>query len=157
MVKKARYRYWSYCFGTGLYRHLYRGVNHTFAIDRWAEGEWTPDPDRYWRVILEFDEVHPRLANRILDGLKSGDYLPCKCGENSSCRQTLNRNSDKKIENHEEKTEMPIILNEIEHPHEFTTLRTSAVAMHELFLAFLSAGFTEDQSLKMICQLIKSE
>jgi hypothetical protein len=39
----------------------------------------------------------------------------------------------------------------------FSALATSAIAMHEVFLGFVSAGFTEDQALKIITGLIRSE
>ena len=39
----------------------------------------------------------------------------------------------------------------------FSALATSAIAMHEVFLGFVSAGFTEDQALKIITGLIKSD
>ena len=39
----------------------------------------------------------------------------------------------------------------------FSALATSAIAMHEVFLGFVSAGFTEDQALKIITGLLKSD
>jgi hypothetical protein len=39
----------------------------------------------------------------------------------------------------------------------FSALATSAIALHEVFLGFVSAGFTEDQALKIITGLIRSE
>jgi len=38
----------------------------------------------------------------------------------------------------------------------FSALATSAIAMHEVFLGFMSAGFTEDQALKIITGIILS-
>ncbi len=38
----------------------------------------------------------------------------------------------------------------------FSALATSAIAMHEVFLGFMSAGFTEDQALKIITGIITS-
>ena len=38
----------------------------------------------------------------------------------------------------------------------FSALATSAIAMHEVFLGFMSAGFTEDQALKIITGIIRS-
>lgn len=42
-------------------------------------------------------------------------------------------------------------------PDGFSSLATSAIAMHEVFLGFVSAGFTEDQALKMITGIIRSD
>ena len=39
----------------------------------------------------------------------------------------------------------------------FSALATSAIAMHEVFLGFMAAGFTEDQALKIITGLILSD
>ena len=39
----------------------------------------------------------------------------------------------------------------------FSALATSAIAMHEVFLGFVAAGFTEDQALKIITGLLKSD
>jgi len=39
----------------------------------------------------------------------------------------------------------------------FSALATSAIAMHEVFLGFMSAGFTEDQALKIIIGIITSD
>jgi hypothetical protein len=39
----------------------------------------------------------------------------------------------------------------------FSALATSAIAMHEVFLGFVSAGFTEDQALKIITGIITSD
>ena len=39
----------------------------------------------------------------------------------------------------------------------FSALATSAIAMHEVFLGFMSAGFTEDQALKIITGIILSD
>jgi hypothetical protein len=38
----------------------------------------------------------------------------------------------------------------------FSALATSAIAMHEVFLGFVAAGFTEDQALKIITGIITS-
>ena len=42
-------------------------------------------------------------------------------------------------------------------PDGFSALATSAIAMHEAFLGFVSAGFTEDQALKIITGIIRSD
>ena len=42
-------------------------------------------------------------------------------------------------------------------PDGFSALAISAIAMHEIFLGFVSAGFTEDQALKIITGIIKSD
>lgn len=34
------------------------------------------------------------------------------------------------------------------------TLNESAIAAHELYLSFVSAGFTEDQALEMVTDII---
>ena len=39
----------------------------------------------------------------------------------------------------------------------FSALASSSIAMHEVFLELLSAGFTEDQALKIIVGLLRSE
>ena len=39
----------------------------------------------------------------------------------------------------------------------FSALATSAIAMHEVFLGFVAAGFTEDQALKIITGLLRSD
>lgn len=39
----------------------------------------------------------------------------------------------------------------------FSALATSAIAMHEVFLGLVSAGFTEDQALKIITGIIRSD
>ncbi len=39
----------------------------------------------------------------------------------------------------------------------FSALATSAIAMHELFLGFMAAGFTEDQALKITTGLIRPD
>jgi hypothetical protein len=41
-------------------------------------------------------------------------------------------------------------------PNGFSALATSAIAMHEVFLEFMAAGFTEDQALKIITRIITS-
>lgn len=39
----------------------------------------------------------------------------------------------------------------------FSALASSSIAMHEVFLELLSAGFTEDQALKIIVGLLRPE
>jgi hypothetical protein len=39
----------------------------------------------------------------------------------------------------------------------FSALATSAIAMHEVFLGLVSAGFTEDQALKIITGIMRSD
>jgi hypothetical protein len=34
-------------------------------------------------------------------------------------------------------------------------MKTAAIAMHELYLSFKAAGFDEDQSLKLVAEIIR--
>lgn len=39
-------------------------------------------------------------------------------------------------------------------PSPFTDLAATAVQMHELFTAWVNAGFTEEQAMQMMCTIL---
>jgi hypothetical protein len=78
-----------------------------------------------------------------------GEWVVCNCLSEFAERQLVNDNLTD--------SETPLEIGTDSVLEGFSALATSAIAMHEVFLGFMAAGFTEDQALKIITGLILSD
>lgn len=54
-----------------------------------------------------------------------------------------------------EDAEVSKIVKESPDFHPLGTLHTAAIAMHELYVSFVAAGFTEDQAMQVVIEVVK--
>lgn len=80
-----------------------------------------------------------------------GEWVVCNCLSEFAERQLVNDNLT------DTDTATPLEIGTDSILVGFSALATSAIAMHEVFLGFVAAGFTEDQALKIITGLIRSD
>ena len=136
MTVPLNYRYWKWVdFNDsdrckGLYRDKF------FPVERFWLGSWHDASDLAWRVwqdpdYVEIDEAEALALIPILLGLhqKKAERDALQVQENLRAQQ------------------IALEAAKPEEPQPMSVLLTAAIAMHELFLNFKTAGFTEDQSL----------
>lgn len=130
MVQDVHDRFWVRYKTDGSVAQLYKFSYSGYFFQRWNKSEWVDARDRYERITQDAacDEVSVERAHQIIDTF---------------------------VEIQATATVPDTITNTV--PDGFSALATSAIAMHEVFLGFVSAGFTEDQALKIITGLIRSE
>jgi len=54
-----------------------------------------------------------------------------------------------------EAAKVPMIVKESPDFHPLGTLHTAAIAMHELYVSFVAAGFTENQAMQVVIEVVK--
>ena len=130
MVQDVRESFWVRYSADGSVAQLYKLSYSGYFFQRWNKGEWVDASDRYERITQDAacDEVSAERANQIKDTF----------AEVQAAAIVADTVPDTVTDG-------------------FSALATSAIAMHEVFLEFVSAGFTEDQALKIITGLIRSE
>lgn len=113
---------------------------------------WVDAIDRYERITQDAacDEISAERAQRVInefaehqlaiDNHKSGTI-----GHQATSKDNLTDSA------------APLKIGTDTITDGFSALATSAIAMHEVFLGFMSAGFTEDQALKIITGIIRSD
>ena len=51
--------------------------------------------------------------------------------------------------------DIPKVVEESPDFHPLGTLHTAAIAMHELYVSFVAAGFTENQAMQVVIEVVK--
>ena len=146
MTVPLNYRYWKWVdFNDsdrckGLYRDKF------VPVERFWLGSWHDASDLAWRVwqdpdYVEIDEAEALALIPILLGLhqKKAERDALQVQENLLAQQ------------------IALEAAKPEEPQPMSVLLTAAIAMHELFLNFKTAGFTEDQSLKLVSEIVKRQ
>lgn len=121
-------------------------------FQRWDTNKWVDASDRYLRITRDAacDEVSAEFAQQALINLTEHQLI------NESYESDIAGYQDS-FKDHITATEPSLEIETESITDGFSALTTSAIAMHEVFLGLMSAGFTEDQALKLITGMIRSE
>ena len=113
---------------------------------------WVDAIDRYERITQDAacDEISAERAQRVINEfaerqLVNDNHKSGTIGYQATSKDDLNNPA------------APLKTGTDTITDGFSALATSAIAMHEVFLGFMSAGFTEDQALKIITGIIRSD
>jgi hypothetical protein len=113
---------------------------------------WVDAIDRYERITQDAacDEISDERANRVINEFAERQLANSNYQLNNTAHQSSFK--DKLTD-----PAAPLKIDTDSVTDGFSALATSAIAMHEVFLGFMSAGFTEDQALKIITGIILSD
>ena len=131
---------------------LYKLSFTGYFFQRWDTNKWVDASDRYLRITRDAacDQVSAERAQQVLNEfagrkLVSEQYRFDAVNHQTSFKDNLS------------KPATPLVTGTDSITDGFSALATSAIAMHEIFLGLMSAGFTEDQALKVITGIIRSD
>ena len=152
MARDSENRFWVRYDFEGNVAVLYKLSFTGYFFQRWDSNKWVDASDRYLRITRDAacDEVSAEFAQQALINLTehkliNGSYESDTAGFQDS------------FKDHITVTESSLEMETESITDGFSALATSAITMHEIFLGLMSAGFTEDQALKLITGLIRSE
>jgi len=136
----------------GKIAQLYRLSPTSSFFERWHNDMWVDAIDRYERITQDAacDEISAERANRVIN-----EFAERQLANNNSKLDTIAHQSSFKDKLTDPAAPLKIGTDSV--LDGFSALATSAIAMHEVFLGFMSAGFTEDQALKIITGIILSD
>ena len=146
MDSTLNYRYWKRVdfSDTDRCKGLYRDKYFAIPLERYWLGSWHNASDITWRVwqdpdYVEIDETEALALMPILLELhqKKAEQDARQVQENLRAQQVS-------LESAKPEEPMPL-----------SSLLTAAITMHELYLSFKAAGFDEDQSLKLVGEILK--
>jgi len=146
MNTPLNYRYWKRIDFNDSERckGLFRDKYFAIPLEHYWLGSWHNAADLAWRVwqdpdYVEIDETEALSLMPILLELhqKKAEQDARQVRENLRVQQVS-------LESAQSEEPMPL-----------SSLLTAAITMHELFLNFKAAGFTEDQSLKLVGEIVK--
>ncbi len=152
VVQGSEDKYWVRYNSEGKIAALYRLSFTGSFFQRWDKDMWVDASDRYERITQDAacDEISAERAQDVLS-----EFAERQSANNSYKFDAIGRQASSK-ENHNNSA-TPLKLGTDSITDGFSALATSAIAMHEVFLGFVSAGFTEDQALKIITGIIRSD
>jgi len=146
MNSPLNYRYWKRIDfnDSDRCKGLFRDKYFAIPLEHYWLGSWHNASDSAWRVwqdpdYVEIDETEALALMPILLELhqKNAEQDARQVRENLRVQQVS-------LESAQSEEPMPL-----------SSLLTAAITMHELFLNFKAAGFTEDQSLKLVSEIVK--
>lgn len=152
MTRNSENKFWVRYASDGKVAQLYR-LSHTPAFfERWNKDMWVDAIDSYERITQDAacDEISAERAQRVIN-----EFAERQLANDNSKSETIGHQKSFKDNLTDPATLLEIGTDSI--LVGFSALATSAIAMHEVFLGFVSAGFTEDQALKIITGLLKSD
>lgn len=121
-------------------------LDNPFALEWWNVDRWEDAIDLWWQTRQEVDyrEVSEEEAMSELPGLskRQVDFRERIARETEVAQQ-------RKID---EEAAALARRNEL---NDWTALERGAIALHELFKALTTAGFTEDQALTVVSRTIR--
>jgi hypothetical protein len=163
--KREPFLYWS-SKSRGEVFDLYRMDDRTGHFAVWFNDEWVLCQDRYLRVTRDayYKDIAPEHAVEIQQMLSEKAKLKKSLQETEEMTEaapvaTLQDHGAGASFSSTEggiKATLSVptsMFSQLEDP---SALKTASIAMHELFLSFLSAGFTEDQALKLIGNILRT-
>lgn len=151
MEQNSKHKFWVRYDLEGNVIALYKLSYTGYFFQRWNSNKWVDARDRYLRITRDAtcDEVSAERAQQVLNELTKHQLLKEGCKfDTAGCQESL--------KDHTTNTESPLEVDTNSITDGFSALATSAIAMHEIFLGLVSAGFTEDQALKIITGIIRS-
>ena len=135
-----------------------------FAV--WFNDEWVSCQDRYLRVTRDayYKDITPEHAVEIQQMLSEKAKLKKslqdteEAVESASVSEPRNQGARAAFSSSDGgiKATLSVPTSMFSHLENPSALKTASIAMHELFLSFLSAGFTEDQALKLISNILRT-
>ena len=150
---KARFRYWTMC-SDGNVTHLFRWVNTTYQFEQLVDGDWLPYKGDYWSIAYDYgDLILTKDAQVIERALKKRSVVSCPC----PVGKAWSRAGESEAPTQEEKSfrlQDVSVENSIDNIEPFGDLDTQSIAMHEIFLSLLRGGFTEQQAIQLIANLL---
>lgn len=160
MVQGLKNKFWVRYDAEGSVTQLYRlTLPPGVKFQRWEQGNWADADDWLERVTQDaaYDEVGVERAHQILNDFAERRLANNNCNIDASSHQAIPIGLQESFGGNIARTVTTRNLGNDSIADGFSALATSAIAMHEVFLGFVSAGFTEDQALKIITGLIRSD
>ena len=151
MEQNSKHKFWVRYDLEGNVIALYKLSYTGYFFQRWNSNKWVDARDRYLRITRDAtcDEVSAERAQQVLNELTKHQLVKEGCKFDTAGDQVS-------LKDHTTNTESPLEVETNSITDGFSALATSAIAMHEIFLGLVSAGFTEDQALKIITGIIRS-
>jgi hypothetical protein len=152
VAQESETRFWVRYDLEGNAAVLYKLSFTGYFFQRWDTDKWVDASDRYLRITRDAacDEISAERAQQVLNDFAKHQLSKesFKFTDNGSQESFKNDNTNPAAPLH---TSTHLITDG------FSALATSAIALHEMFLGLLSAGFTEDQALKIITGIVRSD
>jgi hypothetical protein len=150
-MRNSENRFWVRYASDGKVIQLYRSSYTSAFFERWDKDMWVDAIDRYERITQDAacDEISAERAQRVIN-----EFAERQLANDKSKSETIGHRATSKDNVTDSATPLKIGTDSL--TDGFSALATSAIAMHEVFLGFMSAGFTEDQALKIITGIITS-
>lgn len=152
MTQNSENRFWVRYASDGKVAQLYRSSYTSAFFERWDKEMWVDAIDRYERITQDAacDEISAERAQRVI-----AEFAERQLANDNSKSETIGQ--QKSFRDNLTNPATPLEIGSDSTLVGFSALATSAIAMHEVFLGFVAAGFTEDQALKIITGLLKSD
>ena len=142
MDKPLRYRYWKWIYSSeGKQSNEIKGVFREplgkNALTQFWLGEWRSATEYVLRTWDDpnFVRIEESEANELIPTLLKAQKLGASQGITEPVFEPMSSDDQK---------DQPL-----------SSMTTAAIAMHELYLSFKAAGFDEDQSLKLVAEIIR--
>ena len=131
---------------------LYRLSFSSSFFERWDNDMWVDASDRYERITQDAacDQISAVLAQQVLNDFAERQLV-------SDISRSDGIGHQLSFKDNLTDCATPLKMGAESITDGFSALATSAIAMHEVFLGFVSAGFTEDQALRIITGIIRSD
>ena len=152
MTRNSENRFWVRYASDGKVAQLYRSSHTPAFFERWNKDMWVDAIDRYERITQDAacDEISAERAQRVIN-----EFAEHQLAIDNHKSGTIGHQATSKDNLTDSATPLNVGTDTI--TDGFSALATSAIAMHEVFLGFMSAGFTEDQALEIITGIIRSD
>ena len=149
MEQDSESRFWVRYDLEGNVAALYRLSFSGSFFQRWDTIRWVDASDRYLRVTRDAacDEVSAERAQQVINEFAGRQLASDNCRIDAVDHQTSFKDD---LTN----PATPLKISTDSITDGFSALATSAIAVHEVFLGLVSAGFTEDQALTLVAKLI---
>ena len=142
MDKPLRYRYWKWINSSeGKQKDEVKGVFREplgkNALTQFWLGDWRSATEYILRPWddPDFVQIEEPEANELIPILLKAQELDASRGVTEPVFEPMSATD--------------------QNAHPLSSMTTVAIAMHELYLSFKSAGFDEDQSLKLVGEILK--
>ena len=152
MEQDSENRFWVRYDLEGNVAVLYKLSFTEHFFQRWDTNKWVDASDRFLRITRDAacDEVSTERAQQVLNEFAERDLASRENRFDAVDQQTS-------LKDNLSNPATPLVTGTDSITDGFSALATSSIAMHEIFLGLMSAGFTEDQALKVITGIIRSD
>ena len=142
MDKPLRFRYWKWIDNSegkqsNEVKGIFREPLGKNALTQFWLGEWRSATEYVLRMWDDpnFVQIEESEANELIPKLLKAQELGASQGITEPVFEPMSTG---------EQQDQPL-----------SSMTTAAIAMHELYLSFKAAGFDEDQSLKLVAEIIR--